>query len=343
MKAEFIAFTERGLQQARRLALCLPEGAQVRVARGFGPGKEALSAWVERAFAEADALVFVGAAGIAVRAIAPRAASKAKDPAVIVADEAGRWVIPLLSGHIGGANRLARLLALGTGAQAVLTTATDVRGVWAVDDWAVSHGMVVANPERIKGVSSRLLAGGRVRLACELPLEGRPPAGVDVIDAGGVSAGFPAPDVAVSPYDRPCKDEALRIVPRRVVVGVGCRRGASEESLGKAIDGALALARVLPSAVKEVRSIDLKRDEQGLLGLARHRGWPLRFFSSDELAAVPGDFPASAFVERVAGVDNVCERAAAAQGEAVILPKTIIEGAAVAVSLDECPIRWNEE
>ena len=120
-------------------------------------------------------------------------------------------------------------------------------------------------------------------------------------------------------------------------------RGASEESLGKAIDGALALARVLPSAVKEVRSIDLKRDEQGLLGLARHRGWPLRFFSSDELAAVPGDFPASAFVERVAGVDNVCERAAAAQGEAVILPKTIIEGAAVAVSLDECPIRWNEE
>lgn len=345
MIVRFVAFTEKGLEQAHRLASCLPQDARADVSCGFGPGRVSLAAWTDEGFSRADALVFVGAAGIAVRAIAPHVKSKASDPAVVVVDEAARWVIPLLSGHLGGANRLARALAAGAGSQVVLTTATDVRGVWAVDDWAAARGMAVENPPRIKGVSSRLLAGERVTLACDLPLEGAVPDGVDAFALDGVApdADGLRYDIVVSPFSRACAAETLRIVPRRIVVGVGCRRGTAARDLARAVDNVLLDAGVLPSAVREVRSIDLKSDEAGLLSFASDRGWPVRFFSAEELRSVEGDFPPSAFVERTVGVDNVCERAAAACGETVLAPKTVVDGIAVAVALDDSPIDWNEE
>ena len=126
-------------------------------------------------------------------------------------------------------------------------------------------------------------------------------------------------------------------------MGVGCRRGASEEALAHAVDEALARAGILPLAVAEARSIDLKRDERGLIAFAERRGWPLRFFSADELSAVPGKFAPSEFVERTTGVDNVCERAASACGETVLVHKTVVDGVTVAVALDVSPILWNED
>ena len=118
--------------------------------------------WTGKVFGESDALVFIGAAGIAVRSIAPHIASKTTDPAVVVIDEAGRFVIPILSGHLGGANELAFRLASITGGQAVITTATDVNGVFAFDDWARRMNCAVENADLIREVSGTLLGGGIV-------------------------------------------------------------------------------------------------------------------------------------------------------------------------------------
>ena len=152
MRVELIAFTARGNALAERLAAeltgagcpaaCTREGLRVEE-------------WAARAFGRSEALVFVGAAGIAVRAIAPCLRHKSTDPAVVVVDEAGRYAVPILSGHLGGANDLARRIAALTGAEAVLTTATDVNGVFAADQWARRQGLLVPWPERILGVSSR--------------------------------------------------------------------------------------------------------------------------------------------------------------------------------------------
>ena len=154
MSCAYLAFTERGLALAQQLAAACP-GPVARCGAG-GPG---LDKWTAAQFAASDALIYIGAVGIAVRAIAPHCRSKAADPAVVVLDECGRFAVPLLSGHLGGANALARRLAAVCGAVPVITTATDLHGLFAVDEWAKRQGCIVAEPERIKRVSGALLAG----------------------------------------------------------------------------------------------------------------------------------------------------------------------------------------
>ena len=127
MTRAYLAFTAKGLALAQKLAAAYP-GSVARC--GHEAGQVHLADWTARQFAGSDALVFVGAVGIAVRAIAPHCQSKAQDPAVVVLDECGRFAVPILSGHLGGANDLARALAAVCGAVPVITTATDANGVF---------------------------------------------------------------------------------------------------------------------------------------------------------------------------------------------------------------------
>ena len=173
MTRAYLAFTDTGLALARRLADALP-GSVDRC----GSGGVSLAGWTALQFAQSDALVFVGAVGIAVRAIAPHCRSKASDPAVVVLDECGRFAVPVLSGHLGGANDLARALAAVCGAVPVITTATDAHGIFAVDEWAKHQNCMVLEPERIKLVSGKLLAGQPVYYWADIPVTGTVPAGL---------------------------------------------------------------------------------------------------------------------------------------------------------------------
>lgn len=168
MSRAYAAFTETGLALAETLARALP-GPVTRCGHG-GPS---LAEWTAAAFAQNEALIFVGAVGIAVRAIAPFCRSKASDPAVVVVDECGHFAVPLLSGHLGGANDLARAIAALCGAVPVITTATDAHGLFAVDEWARHHNCQVLEPERIKTVSGKLLAGSRSPSGRSFPSQAR--------------------------------------------------------------------------------------------------------------------------------------------------------------------------
>ena len=151
MTCAYLAFTDTGLALAKRLAAALP-GSVARC----GQDGTSLAEWTGVQFVQSDALIFVGAAGIAVRAIAPHCKSKTTDPAVVVVDECGRFAVPILSGHLGGANDLARTIAAVCGAVPVITTATDAHGIFAADEWAKHQNCIVLEPERIKLVSGKL-------------------------------------------------------------------------------------------------------------------------------------------------------------------------------------------
>ncbi|MDM8245740.1 cobalamin biosynthesis protein [Collinsella tanakaei] len=324
MRIACIAFTEAGGALARRAIGATP-AHEWSVARGFGSGKVALAAWCADAFVSSDALVFVGAAGIAVRAIASQVRSKMTDPAVLVLDEGGRWCIPILSGHVGGANALAVEIADAVGATPVITTATDGRGLWAVDTWAVSHGMAIAEHERIKNVSARLLAGGAVALWSDAEVAGAQPS--QVLRAASRAEA----QVIVSPVVLP-DERALHVVPPCIVAGIGCRRGTVATAIDRAFRAACAAAHVAPEALCAAATIELKRDEPGLVAWCADRGVALEAFSADVLLEQPGAFSASAFVEKTVGVDNVCERAAVAAGGTLVAGKFAQDGVTVALA-----------
>ena len=324
----FLAFTERGARLAETLRTSL--GGEVTRARG---GEDfSLSRWTGERFTTCRALVFVGAAGIAVRAVAPYLRSKAADPAVVVLDEGGRFVIPLLSGHLGGANELAENIAALCGGTPVITTATDVNGVFAVDLWARRQGLTVLRPERIKSVSAGLLAGETVRISCPWPVAGEPPPGVLLTEG----------DAAVRVTVRPREGPELCLVPRALVLGVGCRKGVSAGTIEGVFARFCRERRVLPEAIIAAATIDRKAEEPGLLAFCRSRGWPLRCDSAGALARVPGEFTASPFVERTVGVDSVCERAAVlAAAGALIEKKYAAEGVTFALALKTPRLDWS--
>ena len=340
MKLAVFAFSRRGRDTARRcLAALAGPGDEYRAyaseswaGEGFSPIRPPLADFTAPVFAWADAMVFVGACGIAVRAIAPHVRDKRTDPAVLAVDELGQFVIPLLSGHIGGANRLAARLAEAVGATAVVTTATDVNRRFSVDEWSARQGLYIDDMAAAKAVSAAILEGP-VPVWSDFPIAGDLPAGLEPGESGPLG-------ICISwrrkfPFDR-----TLLLVPPVLRLGIGCRRGTSSGAIAALADQLLAEHNVHPAAVGTVATIDLKKDETGLLDFCRDRGWPLSCYSAEELAAVEGDFTPSDFVRSVTGVDNVCERAALLGAERLLVKKTARGGVTAALALNAWEVRF---
>lgn len=164
------AFTERGKHLAQRISEMLSGEYEISMY------ESGLKLWCREQFeAHSEGVIFVGASGIAVRTIAPYLKSKTTDPAVLVIDEAGRYVISLLSGHIGGANRLALLVAGLIGAEPVITTATDVNGKFAVDVFAKDNQLAIDSMKAAKEISAAILRGEPVGVYCEGRITGEIP------------------------------------------------------------------------------------------------------------------------------------------------------------------------
>ena len=319
MTRAYLAFTDTGLALAKRLSAALP-GSVTRC----GQDGVSLAEWTNAQFVLSDALIFVGAAGIAVRAIAPHCKSKTTDPAVVVVDECGRFAVPILSGHLGGANDLAQAIAAVCGAVPVITTATDAHGIFAVDEWAKHQNCMVLEPERIKLVSGKLLAGQPVYYWADFPVTGAAPAGLYPAEAPGNA------DLALTLCPT---GQALHLVPRIGVLGIGCKRGTSADTLEAAFAAFCSRYGLAAQAVTAAASIDLKKDEPGLLAFCQAHGWPVRFYAAAQLRSAPGQFTPSPFVQSVTGVDNVCERAAVLDaGGSLFYPKFACSGVTFALA-----------
>ena len=306
--------TPGGVALARRLHSALPMTCFTReglVVEGFLPFDGSFSRTVQRAFTHYSALVFIGATGIAVRVLAPLLVDKLRDPAVVVINERGQHVISLLSGHVGGANDLARRLAGILDVEPVITTATDVNEVAALDTLACQlnarmHDFRAA----VKAVNQMLVSQQRVGLWWD----DRFSADIRRCDLRGF---IPVTDLHTLPdldglvcitLRKTLPDLPVphwKLVPRRIVAGIGCRRGTPRELISALLMSQLALQQLDPLALKAIGSIVLKQDELGLIQLASDLDVPFEVFSVSALREHEHRFPSSLFVKQTVGVGSV--------------------------------------
>ncbi|MBR2591123.1 MAG: cobalamin biosynthesis protein [Clostridia bacterium] len=335
-RIDIICFSDAGAALAEKLQAYLSR-AQVSIhstphtARQYAfEAHENMKEAMGEMFAHSDAVIFICAVGIAVRTIAPFIQSKTTDPAVVVMDDQGRFAISLLSGHIGGANTLAKELAAAIGAQAVITTATDGAGKFSCDAWAAEHDCAVSSMALAKKVSAEILKQD-IPVATEFPLPETLPGGLSAGDSGtsGIYIGVHTEEPFI---------ETLRLIPRILTLGIGCRRGATKEQIVSAVETVLQANQIDARAIAQICSIDVKKDEVGLLEAAKHLNVPIHFYSAAELLAVPGNFEESAFVYEQVGVGNVCERAAVISGETPVIPKTAADGVTIAAAIKKWSI-----
>lgn len=294
--------------------------------------KETVKACVDEYFEQVDAIVFVTASGIAVRSVAEHLTHKSKDPAIVCMDECSKHVISLVSGHAGGANALTQMLADVMWATPVITTATDVEGQFSIDDYAREHNLVVTDWAKAKAISAEVLATGakpvwvdeaevsqeEEKNACEICKEQKS-TGIDVgkiendgceNEIGVQKLQIGSHQVVITQQDVSVDAQTLQLIPRCIVAGVGCKKGIPVDKIEHAVQDAFAKAGLRMEALCAVVSIDLKKEEAGLLEFCETRNVPFETYAAEELQAVPGTYSASEFVSGVTGVDNVCERSA---------------------------------
>lgn len=361
MRTACVCFTDRGAATAERIRAVLgkyetnrftlfTKRRETASADGLFYIDDSLKEWTRQRFLDSDAILFVGACGIAVRSIAPFLVSKAEDPAVLVIDETGSWVISLVSGHLGGANALAREIAAGISAQPVITTATDLNERFAVDVFARENKLFIGSMELAREISAAVLAGRPVGLRCaeEFVPEGMIPPELSPLEKNAL------PYKADEMLERPILginislneraryfEKTLALVPCCTVLGVGCRKGKTPEELETFLLQVLDASDVSVHSVKKICSIDLKENEEAVVLFAEKYRLPYETYTVQQLTRVPGHFSASTFVESMVGVDNVCERSAVLgamtenEPGKLILPKIAQNGMTAALAAEK--------
>ncbi len=305
MDAAVITFTDNGQSLSEKLIKNVSFLNDARTYHAHSEKKDGgLHKFIAENYKKGGAIVFVGAAGIAVRLIAPFVEDKTTDPAILVLDEQGKYVIPILSGHIGGANELSGKIASAIGAIPVITTATDINKRFAVDIYAKENGLELPNKADIVEISSQILDGAKVKI--------RNRADEDAVY------------ITVN-------DAHIKLARKPYVLGIGCKKGIKKSQIEGYINSVLEDYRLDLSDIGLVATIDIKKDEKGLVEWCKAHKKKMLTFSAAELMQQKGDFSGSDFVKKNTGTDNVCERAVVAAGCRIFAKKMSNSGIAVAI------------
>jgi cobalt-precorrin 5A hydrolase len=347
MNFAIVAITEKGAELARRLAGAFPQATlhlpqTLGVDEGADGFAEPVTKLLPQLFERRQGLVCIMAAGIVVRTLASCLKGKDSDPAVVVMDEAGQFAVSLLSGHLGGANDLARVVARAVGGRAVITTATDVQGLPAWDDIARREGLGVEPEKNIRRLNGLLLRGQEITLVDRQGLVARHFSGIpgvkgvatfaEAIRSHGAGKVFVTNRFFPQLEDR---EDFLVLRPRNLVVGIGCNRGTPWEEIEEAVTGALQHSFLSLKSVGALATVREMADEKGLSLFAGKYRLPIEYHTAEALNAVLVSTESSAPAQAAAGAKGVCEPAAllsAGRGATLLVKKRILGNMTVAVA-----------
>lgn len=352
MKCAIIAVTARGAALAHEISQVRQEKCKIFIKAGTFSVDEnmeeftSLRECIQQIFPRYEALIFIAATGIAVRMIAPYIVHKTMDPAVLVIDELGKHVISLLSGHIGGANRLTKEIAMSIGAEPVITTATDINGKLAADEIAIELDLMPTPLTQIKIINGALAAKKPVAFYVDGALENADfyckklaaykivPQIITPIKANSIEG------LGVLISKESWQSETMLFLqPRRLVLGIGCRRDTKKELILAAIDAACGKIKKSRSDIALLSSTVVKEREPGLLAAAKELNVPIHFFGNDALQKMIDIYglEVSAFVKSQIGIGNVCAAAAlyASETKKLIVNKEKYEKVTVAIAWEK--------
>jgi cobalt-precorrin 5A hydrolase / precorrin-3B C17-methyltransferase len=317
-----IAATANGRRNAAYLAGAWPDARLYE-----GKAKEALN----RAWNECEGIVLFLATGATVRLIAPLLESKHQDPGVVTVNDAGNFAVALCGGHEGGANALAARVADTLGGTPVITTASDSVGFPALDSLGDKLGLRLEGDSDLASVGAALVSGEKVSLVADRrwPLGPLPE---NVV----WTAEWEAPLILISDRLAHTPRPAVVFRPPSLVAGVGCSRGAGVEEVLDLLRRSLADAGLTEKSLAALASIDVKRNEAGLLQAADKLDVPIHFHPAEVLRTVEAPNP-SELVRETVGTPSVAEAAVVASGAELVLEKRKSANATVAIG--RLPVR----
>lgn len=357
MGIRIISFTKKGIKLSQKVANALfdenielftkcSEIKERNTISNISYVDESIAKWAGKQMAQKHTILFIGACGIAVRAIAPYITDKLNDGAVLVMDEGGNYIIPILSGHVGGANEIAVKISTQISSIPVITTATDINCKFAVDIFAKRNGLYIENKDGIAKVSSKVLSGKKIHIAIEqghfdenvnIPKE------IDVYNFQSIND--QTADVVIT-SKAGIEGALLTLKPKEYVIGIGCKRGKEEEKINQFIFKSLEKAGISIKQVMAVASIDKKKNEKGLVIWCGKQRLPFLTYSAELLQQISGEFSTSDFVKEQVGVDNVCERAAllaCKDSGSLVYKKHSEDGMTIAIAKREWRVEFDEQ
>ena len=315
MKMILISATEKGNKIGEKLKNIFPE---LEIVTREQVVKQSLKEVTKKAMKSYRTIIFVASTGIAVRAIAPWVKDKKKDPAVLVVDAEAKYVISLLSGHLGGANEMTEQVANCLGAVPIITTATDQLGITAPDVISRKHGLVIENMEKCKEISVQLIQGEKVAFIDE--------DGLIPLPKGYVEANQGANYQVLVSNQKDIPQADLHLIRKNIILGIGCRKNIDSTKMREYILRELDSLNIHPLAVEKIVSIDIKKDEPCIVDLATYLQVPFEVYSKQEINQVKEPFEESGFVEQQVGVKGVCQPCVILSGAQIIQEKSKFEG-----------------
>lgn len=320
-----LSFSDQGAVLARQLLSHLGDAVH------YDNRKGQVKSQMNRIWDQSDQILFIGATGIAVRYIAPFIKHKTLDPAVLVVDDQGKFVISLLSGHIGGANAFAEWISsLIPGSIPVITTASDGRGFESLDLYIRRHGFSILSDENLTKLMGIMVNGGRIAYLCETGCDLNYPNAVEVQSLWELPEDVEGVFI-VSSTVRQAYLPSLQVVPRNLHLGMGCRKGTSSKEILDLIYQTFDRNHLSLLGVASISSIDIKAEEAGLLEAAQELDVPIHFYTKEEIAKVEELFPSSSFVKQTIGVGAVAEPCAYLSGGELIVHR--VEGSGVTLAI----------
>lgn len=282
---------------------------------------------------EYDGIIFISAAGIAVRMMKPYIEDKKTDPAVIVIDDLGKFSISLLSGHIGGANELANWAASIVGAMPVITTASDGRGIEALDNFAAINGYEIESMEDVKTIMTMMVNGKSIGLYSEdnIVIDYKNIVLLKSLDNIQDISGI----IAVTSAKKIKTDFPHAVLrPKNINIGIGCRKAVEAQKIIEAIKTELKENNLSEKSIKAIGTIEAKKDEAGIIKAANYFNCPLKIFTAEAIRAVEDRFEKSDFVKNSVGVYSVSEPCAYLLGGNMRTHKIKYDGITISISVE---------